>query len=57
MKSVGYDSIYLTGSKKTIRRSVKFNEENNKYYIVFYGNLIEVETTYSGYGFRTVESY
>lgn len=56
MKSIGTYSIYLTGSRKTIRRSVKVDEETNKCFIIWYGNLIEVERGI-GSGFLTVEDY
>ena len=53
MKNMGKYSIYLTGSRKTIQRSVY--EENGKYFIKFYGQYIEVVRNWSDY--CTVEKY
>ena len=55
MKSIGNYPVYLTGSKKTVNRAVK-TPDNEKFYIVWYGQLIEVVRGYAGY-FKTVEAY
>ena len=56
MKNHGQHEIYLTGSKRRIKRSVY--EKDGKFFIKWYGEYIEVER--SGYGgtfYKTVESY
>lgn len=46
--------IWLTGSKKTIKRMVY--EDNGKLFIKFYGQLIEVKRSDSG-KYYTVKEY
>lgn len=45
--------IYLTGSRKKIRRAVR--SSGGKFYITYYGNQIEVLP--GNYGFYTKEKY
>lgn len=52
-KNIGQYSIYLTGSKATIKRVVK--TDGKKYFITWYGNQIEVKRGTSG--FYTVGTY
>ena len=54
MTRVGTHKIYLTGSRKFIERCVV--TDGTKYFIKWYGNMIEVKLGFSGY-FRTVEAY
>lgn len=51
--------VYLRGSKKTIRRTVYRSVEDGRYYIVWYGNYIEVEAAYVNvqHGWVTREEY
>lgn len=54
MKNHGKYSIYLTGSKKRIERTV-YEDEYGKCYVKWYGNMIEVKR--SGFGYSTVDKY
>ena len=53
MTKLHSDFIWLTGSRKTIKRMVY--KDNDKFYIKWYGNPIEVIKANMGY--TTVESY
>ena len=55
MKSCGRYSIYLTGSQSYTQRVV-YEAENGKFYIKWYGNVIEVYRGVCG-GYATVEKY
>ena len=55
MTKIGTRYIYLTGSHKFIQRVV-FIDDNKKAFCKFYGNMIEVEVSKSGY-YNTVEAY
>ena len=59
MKSIGTYKIYLTGSKKYIRRAVRTPihkmELEDRYYVFFAGEYIEVKRASSD--FYTVELY
>lgn len=54
MKNIGSYPVYLTGSNKTVKRVVL--KDNDKYFIKWYGQLIEVVRGFSGY-FRSLEAY
>lgn len=54
MKNLGSYPVYLIGSRRTVKRVVLDN--NGKYFIKWYGQLIEVVRGFSGY-FRSVEEY
>ena len=54
MKSIGTYEIYLTGSRKYTKRAV--TTDGTKYFIKWYGNMVEVKRGYAGY-FMTVEKY
>ncbi len=54
MKSHGKNRVYLTGSQKSVERTI-YEDDNGRYYVKWYGNMIEVRR--SGYGYATVEKY
>ena len=54
MKSLGQYPVWLTGSRKTIRRTVR--TDGTKYVIKWYGQDIEIKRSTGGL-FSTVESY
>lgn len=51
--TIGKDRVYLTGSRRTIERVI--HKEAGKFFVVWYGNMIEVKKGSSGY--YTVEAY
>ena len=51
--TIGKDRVYLTGSRRTIERVICKNA--GKFFIAWYGNMIEVKKGNSGY--YTVEAY
>ncbi len=55
MKNFGSYTIYLSGSKTSIKRNVYYDENIEKYFIKFYGKMIEVRPSYCS--FTTVEKY
>lgn len=53
MKNLGQYSVYLTGSRKTIKRCIY--EQDGRTYIKWYGQIIEVVRGL--YEYHTVEKY
>ena len=53
MKNTGTYQIYLTGSRKTIRRAVF--DDNGRWFVIWYKQLIEVLKGTTGY--YTAEPY
>lgn len=53
MKSLGKNPVWLTGSRKTVRRTVR--TDGAKFYITWYGQVVEVKD--SGNGYVTVDKY
>lgn len=54
MQNVGNYMIWLTGSRKTIKRAVY--QDGTRYFIKWYGQIIEVARNASG-AFYSVEEY
>ena len=54
MAKLGVYPIYFIGSRITVNRVVF--TDNQKFFVRWYGNLIEVERGMGGY-FQTVETY
>lgn len=54
MKNHFQNIVYLKGSGTSVKRSV-YEDENGKFFVKYYGELIEVER--HGTDFRTVEAY
>ena len=54
MAKMGVYSVYFIGSRITVNRVIF--TDNQKFYVRWYGNLIEVKRGTGGY-FQTVETY
>ena len=55
LKNCGRDYIYLTGSQKTIERTIYTDNDGNSY-CKFYGDLVAVERSKTC-GYHTKERY
>ena len=55
MVSQGRDIIFLRGSRETVWRTVYWDGE--RFWCVWYGELIELRRSKLGMGFATVDKY
>lgn len=55
LPDIGRYPVWMRGSHETIRRTVYISDD--RYWIVWYGSLIEVRRSNSGFGFRSIEEY
>ena len=56
MYNMGQYGVWMRGSHITVNRNVYRNEDSTKYYIIWGGQIIEVERGFSGY-FHSVLTY